>query len=159
MKEKDNIANFLWDEAKIGQLDVFLENEKPYLSSQQVKELIKGGFDIGSHSKTHPVFSRLDYINFENEILESINFLEKKFKYKIKSFSYPFGEKADVSFENSFCIKNKRDLIFLGINNNLENYNLNRLERDNLEFKFNMMMFRFTLLPIFRKLITNLKIK
>lgn len=151
MNEKDVVASFLWKEAEIGDIDSFLNKEKPYLDSNQIKTLLSQGFSIGSHSKSHPDFSKLSYDEFQCEIKESIKFLNENYKMKVNSFSYPFGERASLDYEDRFRAENNNDFLFLGISNNLSNYDIKKIERDNLEFNGGLMMFRFTLLPVFRK--------
>lgn len=99
MNKKDEIANFIWDGADIGTIAEYLEEKKPYLTIEQIRCLLNEGFEIGSHSMSHPVFSRLSYDEFEEEILTSAQLLQTTFRKEITSFSYPFGIKAGSGFE------------------------------------------------------------
>lgn len=38
----------------------YLAKQKPYLTSQQIKELIQQGFYFGAHSKNHPEYQFID---------------------------------------------------------------------------------------------------
>lgn len=70
----------------------FLKNHKPYLSTEQIKELIKMGFTVGAHSLDHPDFR---YIPFEEQIFqikESVDYITNNFNQKIKSFAFPFTD-------------------------------------------------------------------
>ena len=154
MSKKDLFANKMWKISELPPLNDYLIDNKPYLTSIQIKELISSGFDIGSHSMSHPIFSKLSYDEFCFEVLKSISFLEEKFNYKIKSFSYPFGEQVSHNFQDRLLNKHlSSDFVFLGIKNNLTNNSLNNLQRDNLEFCFDEMHFRFSILPILRNFI------
>lgn len=72
--------------------DIFLEKEKPYLTSEQINSLINQGFYFGAHSKNHPEYQ---YISFEEQISqtqESLDFIVKNFNLDYKIFSLPFTD-------------------------------------------------------------------
>ena len=60
-----------------------------YLTIDQIQEMSDHNMIIGGHSVTHRLLSRLDKNEYENEINESFNFLNKFMKYK--TFCYPYG--------------------------------------------------------------------
>jgi peptidoglycan/xylan/chitin deacetylase (PgdA/CDA1 family) len=154
MNKKDEIANFIWDGADIGTIAEYVKEKKPYLTIEQIRYLLNEGFEIGSHSLSHPVFSRLSYDEFKGEIVTSAKLLEATFGKQITSFSYPFGMKACPEFEQRL-IKDGGVAIktLLGTKNRLDNYmNCLQWERDNLEFPMNKMLFRLNLLPLLRRL-------
>lgn len=68
-----------------------LENNKKFLTKEQVQELIKEGWRIGSHSLTHSDFYKLSQRQIYNEVIQSKKILEKKFGLKIDFFAYPKG--------------------------------------------------------------------
>ena len=78
----------------------FLENQKPYLTTQQIREILNAGFSIGSHSQTHPSCDQLNYEEFYKEVVESSKFIGDKIGSEVKYFSYPFGRRAKREFEN-----------------------------------------------------------
>jgi peptidoglycan/xylan/chitin deacetylase (PgdA/CDA1 family) len=49
----------------------YLAQRKPYLSRDQIRELLADGFTIGAHSRRHSKLSRLSQEQAEEEILES----------------------------------------------------------------------------------------
>lgn len=69
----------------------YLQENRPYCTTLQLKELLKMGFKLGNHSRTHRNFKQLsfpeqkDEINFTNEILKSIGVDEKY-------FCFPYGD-------------------------------------------------------------------
>ena len=81
----------MWNELIPISIAEYLDNQKPYLSAQQVKEIINDGHSIGSHTKTHPNCSLLNSSELEDEISTSITRLNKKFDTKVLAFAYPFG--------------------------------------------------------------------
>lgn len=70
----------------------FLVNEKPYLKSDQIRQLIADGFDIGSHSIDHPRFANISIEMQEQQIQNSFSFLEQNFGVKRRYFAFPFSD-------------------------------------------------------------------
>lgn len=66
--------------------------ESFYLSKSEIKDLHDAGMVIGSHTKTHPVLSKLSNAEQEYEIQHSFSFLENVcIKLPYKTFCYPYG--------------------------------------------------------------------
>ena len=62
-----------------------------YLSKNQLIEM-SDDMVIGSHSHSHPVFSKLSYNEQKNDISKSFYELEKRIKkFKMKTFCFPYG--------------------------------------------------------------------
>jgi peptidoglycan/xylan/chitin deacetylase (PgdA/CDA1 family) len=68
----------------------YLHAERPYLSHQQVQELLRGGFTIGAHSLDHPPFNFIPLREQIRQTSESIEFLQRKFGMKRRVFAFPF---------------------------------------------------------------------
>ena len=153
MSKKEEIANYCWNASDIGTIQEYLEENKPYLTVEQIRCMINDGFEIGSHSMSHPVFSRLSYDEFEKEILASVQLLQTTFGKAITSFSYPFGIKASLQFEQKLVMSDQTCIkTLLGSRNRLDNYlNCLQWERDNLEFRMNEMLFRLNIMPLLRR--------
>lgn len=62
-----------------------------YLSLDQMREMADGGMVIGSHSVSHPVFSKLDVTTQREEIDTSFRFLEEVLSRPVTTFCYPYG--------------------------------------------------------------------
>jgi peptidoglycan/xylan/chitin deacetylase (PgdA/CDA1 family) len=153
MNRKDEIANYFWNAADFGTVEAYLEEKKPYLTKDQIRCLVEEGFEIGSHSMSHPVFSRLSYEEFQNEVLSSVQLLQTSFKKEITSFSYPFGIKSAPGFEQKLINDARLNIkTLLGTKNTLNNYrNSLQWERDNVAFPMWKMLFRFNFLPLLRR--------
>jgi peptidoglycan/xylan/chitin deacetylase (PgdA/CDA1 family) len=70
----------------------FLERNKPYLTSEQIKELSEKGFLFGAHSIDHPKYSE---ISFDEQIKQTQNSLEtvkKQFNQSLSLFAFPFTD-------------------------------------------------------------------
>ena len=68
------------------------------LSPDEVTQLADGGLiEVGAHSKTHPVFSRLTEAEQWSEINASKIYLEEILGKPVAGFSYPYGGRADYT--------------------------------------------------------------
>lgn len=68
-----------------------LPAQLPNLTWRDVEEIARMGFEIGSHTKSHPNMARLDYRRSVEEIRSSKNILEDRLGQKVRWFAYPFG--------------------------------------------------------------------
>lgn len=70
----------------------FLSREKPYLTTEQVKQLSKQRFSIGGHSHEHPEFWLISEKKQLKQVKKSMKWVEENVPQKIKSFSFPFTD-------------------------------------------------------------------
>ncbi len=87
-------AQYIDEVAKILEIDFkfFLKKQKPYLNKQQILNLQKQGFTIGSHSVNHLEYQ---YLTFEEQVKqtqESTEFVIKEFGEKERFFAFPFTD-------------------------------------------------------------------
>jgi peptidoglycan/xylan/chitin deacetylase (PgdA/CDA1 family) len=76
------------------------------MSSQQVRELADAGMEIGAHTVTHPILSRIHADQARQEIEESKRVLEKICGRTIDLFAYPNGVPGkDYSCEHIRMLK------------------------------------------------------
>ena len=89
----------------------FLKEYQPYLTTDQINNLISQGFQVGAHSVTHPYYPDLKVDEQIKQTLDSIHFLVENFDIKNKLFSFPF---TDYQVKKSFfdTIKPEIDLTF-----------------------------------------------
>jgi len=76
----------------------FLENEQPYLSTTEIKEMIAEGFTFGAHSMSHQNFEDLSMEEQLANLQSSMNDVQERFDLDYKAFAFPFtdhGVKAD----------------------------------------------------------------
>jgi peptidoglycan/xylan/chitin deacetylase (PgdA/CDA1 family) len=70
----------------------------PALSRDQIIELAESGLvEVGSHSVTHPIFSKLSMSAQREEVQRSKSTLEEILGRPVTSFAYPFGSKSDYT--------------------------------------------------------------
>jgi peptidoglycan/xylan/chitin deacetylase (PgdA/CDA1 family) len=91
-------VDYKYREVIIDQLmDVFFEDEKSlfkdvYLTPFEMREMHEKGMIIGSHTVHHPVMSKLDLKQQEEEILDSFAHLSSHISnFEAKTFCYPYG--------------------------------------------------------------------
>lgn len=68
------------------------DQEEKMMSADQARELADNGFEIGSHTLTHPHLPRLDDEQLAQEIADSKHKLEDLIGREVASFSYPYGD-------------------------------------------------------------------
>jgi peptidoglycan/xylan/chitin deacetylase (PgdA/CDA1 family) len=78
-----SITSNVWDENKGGKLQL--------LNMQQLLELHVAGFEIGSHTLSHPNLTLLTKGKAWQEIVRSRMMLEILLNAKVRSFAYPYG--------------------------------------------------------------------
>ncbi len=64
---------------------------RPVLGWQQAEELAGAGWEIGSHTRTHPDLRNLSSARLEDEIAGSRAALEQRLGVAVESFAYPYG--------------------------------------------------------------------
>jgi len=70
----------------------YLQTIKPYMDSNQIKDLIKQGFEFGAHSIDHPQFFKLKKDQQIAQFEESVNEIRNTFDLDYKVFSFPFTD-------------------------------------------------------------------
>ncbi len=78
---------------KFNQWDyIKLNVKKPIMGWEHLRELIKAGVEIGSHTLTHPYLSKIPRQKAKVEIEDSKKLLEDKLSIEVKAFCYPYGD-------------------------------------------------------------------
>jgi peptidoglycan/xylan/chitin deacetylase (PgdA/CDA1 family) len=60
------------------------------MTIEELRDLVSSGFEIGSHTVTHPDLSELDYESCLTEMLGSSRTLERLLDSEVRTFAYPF---------------------------------------------------------------------
>lgn len=85
--------------------EAYAASVKPYLTSEQVGDLLKKGFAIGAHSIDHPRYSELSLEEQLNQTRQSMTWLSDRYKSECNAFAFPYGD-AGVSslfFQKAFA--------------------------------------------------------
>lgn len=69
---------------------VYLRAKPVYMSSSEVEDLLKWGFEIGAHSSDHADFALLDPADMLHQVRTSIKDLQQRFGIPTAYFSFPF---------------------------------------------------------------------
>lgn len=67
------------------------DQQEAMMSRAQVRELADAGFEIGSHTATHPRLTELTDDELVREIVDSKKALEDVIGKQVTTFSYPYG--------------------------------------------------------------------
>jgi peptidoglycan/xylan/chitin deacetylase (PgdA/CDA1 family) len=78
-----------WDRA--------LPQPPKWMSWQQLRELTRQGFEVGSHTHSHINLATTDPQLVRNDILESRRVLEQELGRPARLFAYPFGSRESIS--------------------------------------------------------------
>lgn len=72
-------------------LDEYLRSARPYLTTDQVLELARVGFEFGAHSASHPYFNEMTVEDQKNEVLTSVRFI-RELGLPCRYFAFPFHD-------------------------------------------------------------------
>jgi len=75
--------------------DVNLGRNFYHMNWQNLKDLTRAGFEIGSHTHTHPDLTRITDTEIRRELSISKEILEDKLAEEVSFVSYPFGRYSD----------------------------------------------------------------
>jgi peptidoglycan/xylan/chitin deacetylase (PgdA/CDA1 family) len=70
----------------------YLATRQPYLTSEQIRWLLKQGFTIGSHSIDHPLYATLSVEEQLYQTRESLRFLAERFQIRYRAFAFPHSD-------------------------------------------------------------------
>ncbi|MCJ7443531.1 MAG: polysaccharide deacetylase family protein [Methanotrichaceae archaeon] len=73
--------------------------KKIYLSWSEIIEMNSDGFEMGSHTISHPILTKIALKDADYEIANSKRDIEHKIKANVVSFSYPNGLPGDYNAE------------------------------------------------------------
>ena len=72
----------------------YLKDERPYLTSDEIKALIYDGFAFGSHSIDHPEYRLISEEEQIRQTKDSLDELCKRFGLDYRFFSFPFTDEG-----------------------------------------------------------------
>jgi peptidoglycan/xylan/chitin deacetylase (PgdA/CDA1 family) len=101
-----------------------------FMNWDQVRRLCSAGFDIGGHTISHPILSRLPLDEAKREILGSCERINVEVGKCSSTFCYPNGKSSDYTQELSvFCADHFRSAVSTnhGVAHAREMYELKRL--------------------------------
>jgi peptidoglycan/xylan/chitin deacetylase (PgdA/CDA1 family) len=84
---------------QLGLTDFSAEGDYRFMSWSQARQLVSAGFEVGAHSVTHPILSRLPFEDAAAEILESRDQVQRETGKCSPTFCYPNGKSADFNID------------------------------------------------------------
>jgi len=76
-----------------------------YMTWEQARELRDAGWELGGHTISHPVLSRLSREEAAHEIVEGERSLERELGLVSTSFAYPFGRPWDYNEDSVEAVR------------------------------------------------------
>jgi peptidoglycan/xylan/chitin deacetylase (PgdA/CDA1 family) len=76
-----------------------------FMNWDEVRELLRMGYEIGSHSEQHPILSRLNVEQLWHEVNESKKTIERELSISCSYFAYPNGSRWDFSAESEHALR------------------------------------------------------
>jgi peptidoglycan/xylan/chitin deacetylase (PgdA/CDA1 family) len=73
-------------------LDQYVRDVQPHLTSEQIAGLVDMGFTIGAHSHDHSVYSDLSLQQQLSQTRTSMEWLEARFRVSPKAFAFPHND-------------------------------------------------------------------
>lgn len=70
----------------------FLHDNNPYISTDQVKDMLRRGFTFGAHGIDHLRFSEISLKNQINQAVSSTKHIVEKFSLPYKVFAFPYSD-------------------------------------------------------------------
>ena len=67
------------------------------MSWEEVSEMHRQGIEVGAHTVTHPILSRLPQEKVAREIIDSMRTIEERLRTQVTSFAYPVGRSMDFN--------------------------------------------------------------
>lgn len=80
--------------------DENLPKRLSWMTWNQVREMRQQGFEIGSHTLTHPDLGKIRGETAKREIVDSKKKIQDRLGEEISLFAYPFGRRSNMTEEN-----------------------------------------------------------
>lgn len=80
--------------------------ERRALSWDEMRALAADGVEIGCHTDSHPILSRVsDHVELQREIRGAKEVMEARLKRRVDHFCYPNGREIDISEATVACVR------------------------------------------------------
>lgn len=112
--------------------DNFLQQQQPFLTTEQLVTLHKNGFTIGAHSMDHPYYNLLPENMQVQQTVDSCNFVKELTGVNKCHFSFPHSDEPITQQTINLLLQQNDGLLF-GIQNQKEELHNRILHRFNAE--------------------------
>jgi peptidoglycan/xylan/chitin deacetylase (PgdA/CDA1 family) len=114
-------------------LDAYVKERQPYLSSEQAQSLARQGFALGAHSHDHPPYADLALDEQIAQTMTSLKFIESRFGVQERAFAFPHTDAGvGPDFFDAMCGSGSLDISF-GTGGILSHFHPRNLERVGME--------------------------
>lgn len=94
--ERRELINQLMEDSNVNMPDEPVAEYEP-MTWDEIRDLSGNGIDIGAHTVSHPVLSKVNPADLEKEILGAKTRIEKEIGKDVNSFCYPNGQPGDLN--------------------------------------------------------------
>lgn len=107
--------------------DEFLNDYRPYMTTDQVNKWLKEGFEFGAHSIDHPEFRNIAMDEQIHQATSSMDAIASGFALPYRAFAFPFTDEGIgwAFFRKMFEEKQQLDVSFGGAGLKLDAYKRN----------------------------------
>lgn len=143
-------------------IETYLKTEKPYISKDQIQEMMDAGFYFGGHTMNHPPLHQLSHQEQKKEIIESIEWLKQNFDINYSLFAFPFSDKLISKKLIQELFDYDKNLILFGnsgLKNDIDNRIIQRFSLENPHKNTEKQIVTENLYKSFNKLIGKYNIK
>lgn len=139
----------------------YLETHKPYISKEQIKEMVDNGFYFGGHTMSHPPLEQLTFEEQKKEIIDSIDWIKNNFDINYSLFAFPFSDKKiSKKLLNDLFQYDENILLFgnSGLKKDFDNRIIQRFSLENPNKEVKKLIVTENLYKNFNKIIGKYKI-
>ena len=140
----------------------YLKTARPYMTSEEIKSLIKQGFTFGAHSIDHPEYFSLSEAEQITQTEKSIEEITEMFSLPYKAFSFPFTDYAiRHTFFQKLFDKEIADITFgsAGIKGDSFARNLQRVPVENYSYTLPTLLKDELFYSLFLKMLGKYEVK
>jgi peptidoglycan/xylan/chitin deacetylase (PgdA/CDA1 family) len=138
-------------------VDQYVAEARPYLSSDQIRGLLSQGFTIGAHSHDHPLYADLTLEQQLAQTRSSLALLEARFGARPRAFAFPHTDRgvAPEFFDQMFAA-GRLDVSF-GTGGLVRHFHPRNIERVGMEkgFKADRILARQYARALFHRVRTS----
>ena len=143
-------------------VEKYLKDKKPYITKDEIKEMIDDGFYFGGHTMSHKPLQKLCYDEQKGEIINSIEWLKKNFGITYSLFAFPFSDKDISKKLISDILDYDKNIVLFGNSGIKKDISNSILQRFSLEIptkKIERLILTENLYKFYNKLIGKYKIR
>lgn len=149
MKRKEAFADQLWEQFCHFSQAEYLQAHQPFLSADQLSEMVSRGCEIATHSHSHADFSRWSLPEIYEEIHLSKAILEQY--GPVEFFAFPYGRQPQPDLIPHICRKSGLKACLGGRYTFLDNRRRNHYwQRQKLELPLHQSALEFIAKPLLR---------